>query len=271
MKKLKTFCLSIILFILSFTITGNVCYAETPPDIKIIAEQELKQKLPALNADKKHFGMEDSDDVNNAKLGEGYPYYIINNSIIKTVETNPQSASIDQLFVFDGYIFPINVGNKTAGVMYLKQFNGEWDAFQIASNLSFEKDMLEARKKTNNLSKQPNSKEEGDFKLIYDDAYSISGLAQKSVDGEFFVPIKKNSFLGINKNEVKALPEVTSKIVKVHKENFLDSNYRAGGININGNDNQEKNNKLFLVIGSVIISCLVVSIPLIKRIKKVNL
>lgn len=121
MKKLKIFSLSIILCILAFAITSNACYAETPTDIKSIAEKELKSKLPALNVDKKHFGLDNSDDVNNAMLGEGYPYYIINNSIIKNVESNPQSASIDQLFLFDGYVFPIRVGSKAAGLVYLRQ------------------------------------------------------------------------------------------------------------------------------------------------------
>lgn len=272
MKKLKIFSLSIILCILVFAITSNACYAETPTDIKSIAEKELKHKSPALNADKKHFGLDDLDDVNNATLGEGYPYHIINNPIIKNMEANPQSASIDQLFVFDGYVFPIRVGSKAAGLMFLKQIDGKWDAFQISSNLSFENDMKEAKSVLIKLKKQPSDNVQNNFILLYDNVYAISGLAKKSLDGEYFIPIKKNGFLDINKNEVKALPEITSKIAKVHKEKNLDSSYRVGGIsNIDDKNDHVKNYKLLSwLIAAVIISCVLVTIPLRKRHNKVN-
>jgi len=185
--------------------------------IKASVAMQFEAKKPQLELDKYNFGLSASESFSTATLGEDTPYYVISTDYL-----DGQKGSY---FVFEGYIYPIMVGDKNAGIIKVKIIEGEPAIVEMSSYTGFEQDIKDAQKVVGNSS----------TKFIYDRRFHISGLAVPNDSGYDFVPTQENPSLGLEKNRIKSFDK---SLIQIQKEyvNFLANKDIVGGVKSNSND-----------------------------------
>lgn len=133
---MKRYIIAFLLCLLSLPLTFSVAYAQVPPNIQQAAQQSFGGFIPTLNQEREHYGLNSTDPVENATLGEGYPYYKVSVPALKAYETGKVPALSELYIPSGGYIFPIHVGAKPVGIAYVENFKGNWQVVQISSNLT---------------------------------------------------------------------------------------------------------------------------------------
>lgn len=207
MKKTIILFLTIVIALFSLTSLVSAASNEVPEDVKKQVEADFGNYKVSLNNDRENFGLSVEDDALSSVLGEGQPYYVVSKDFL--------DGNNAQLFTFAGYIFPINVGSKSAGIVFAVQQDGEWKVDSIKNDITLGQDIQ------NNIS----SFEKSNHFLVYDQSFRLVALT----DGvESFMPLKNNDMMGINKNnaigikevgeQIKAAYEVNKQVNKQHTE-----------------------------------------------------
>ncbi|MNI01598.1 hypothetical protein D3C73_544470 [compost metagenome] len=205
----KTLGLFIVLMMMCISIFGSA-YAETsgiPPEIKKSVEDDFKSYIPSLEQQKTQFGLEASDDTNLATLGDGYPYYVFHsNDILKSAN------SIESSLKFSGYIFPITVNSKPAGIVFAEADSaGVWKVLRISSDLDFEK-LYKSTIQQRQLR---------DAKLIYDISTHVAGIV--SEQDPQFTPLRENSALTLKQGENTSFTDLKEKVINSRDEKSSNS------------------------------------------------
>ena len=240
---------STLAFLLTFLIViifNNYTFASQLSDnsqidsVKSSIAQNFEQKKIVLEADKSNFGLSDSESFLKAILGNGVPFYSIStDSIINNkISTDP--------FTFRGYIFPIKVGNKPAGIALVAETNAKWEIVDVTNNLTFEKDFADA---------ETLIQDKSTAKFIYDPRYNLYALADQKTSGYDLVPIKDSGMLDLKKLEVKSFNGTADKIMEIYKQN-ADNNsmiVNTGGM---GSEAASSHNRrsLYIMLALVFIS-----------------
>ncbi|WP_223068936.1 hypothetical protein [Paenibacillus caui] len=213
----KTCCSLIIVTLLILTMFGNV-YAETPGDIRQSVEADFQNYIPSLNQTKKEFGLSDSDDFSKAILEEGHPYYRIAPQEKLSVASNVKDS-----LTFAGYIFPVSINLKPAGLLFADNAKGQWKVLKISSDLDFASNY----KLVNEKFKSQKSK------IIYDETLHISGVVDE--DTSNFGALRPNPELGLTKSSITPFSELKKEVAKIRskKQNSLTApdgaTYAGGG------------------------------------------
>jgi hypothetical protein len=173
MKLTKPFLLlPIFALLLLILATGSVmasnsdCLSDSPEKVKAIITEQFIKAQPGLDREKENYGLSSDESFRDATLTDGIPYYWFNAG-------KP---------VFDGYVFPIHIGDKPVGIIPARVEKDGWSFISIKNNLSFEQDISDARKLL---------KETDDYKLILDGFSPIIALQiQHEFGEESIVPLR---------------------------------------------------------------------------------
>jgi len=240
---MKLFNKRLLVLMLSFSIliiSNNLVFANDSDDkrqidsIKMAIVGSFEKHKPALELDKKNFGLSASESFANATLGEGVPYYVISSDFLN----NDQSTD---LLSQHGYIFPIKVGNKSAGIVFVQEINGKYDVVGMQSYLAFEEDIANAKKVFND-----NMQTE----LVYDISLHLCALANKNN----IVPILDNKAYDLKKNKIASLETVAKKVREHHSEMKQNPEKFGGMVHKGANSSQEKQNLYYVIIGLSLIA-----------------
>lgn len=225
-----------------FIISSGAAFASVPTDVQKQIDVNFELHKPVLEGDKKNFGLTNEESFTNSKLGKGYPVYTL----------LPKESRIgDQIFTFNGYVFPIKVGQKSAGIVLANKVDGKWVIIGGASNLTFEEDIKEALK---------GDKDNDSVKIIRDQSVGLYAMSYQKPDGETIIPLRDNPHLNVKKDIAKKPKEIADSINNYEKENKNASpEIEGGGAGILGkNDgfNQPKSLLGVTVIGIFALSSL---------------
>lgn len=244
----------VFLFIFAFIIVSNnyTLAKEIDTDqideVKSSISQKFEDYKDALEVDKSNYGLNDSESFSEAVLGEGVAYYSISKESIENNEIT------EEPFTFRGYIFPIKLGDKSAGVVFATKEDGEWDISEVSSYLTFEKDFTAAKKLVENKTTA---------KFIYDSKYQVRAFADKNSSGYNIVPLKDNKALRLEKNEIKSYKDTADKIFEINKEKKNESD-DLGGLGGTINDSRGINLN-YIIMGLVFIIISITAIVFFKK------
>ncbi|WP_037286393.1 hypothetical protein [Saccharibacillus sacchari] len=240
MRKIVVFWgLVISLFSLASLASANT---DIPNEVKTQVEDDFKTYMISLDNDKEHFGLSEDDEVTNAVLGEGYPYYVVSKDFLNNLNSD--------MFSFSGYIFPIEVGSKSAGIVFAEQQEGSWKVSTIKSDLTFAQEI----KSNSNLFNAKASKH-SDF-LVYDESFRMVAVT----DGiDRFIPIKNNSTLSMRRNSELSVKNIGEQI-KLEYQNNNDNSSKSGSGDFSAQIVESKFSSLswLLVASLIFISGLIV-------------
>lgn len=219
----KSFFSMVFSFMIIFIFTCNLFAQEINEKqqidfIKASVEKQFEAKKPQLELDKNNFGLSESESFSNATLGEGTIYYVIS--------TDYLDGQKGDFFAFGGYIYPIKVGDKNAGIVKVQDVGGEPAIVEMSSYSEFEQDMKDAKKIITANSATI---------FIYDKRFHISGFAVPNDSGYDFLPTQENLSYGLEKNKMKSFDEGLLQIQQDYK-NFLANKDMVGGTKSNPND-----------------------------------
>lgn len=218
-----------IILIICFAVLGvsSISFAGPVDDARNAAMEQLAPYKSALNGEREHYGLKASDDVQNVILGEGYNYYKISYPHLKEIKDNNVKPSPEKMFVqSEGYIFQMIVANKPTAILFVdKNENGKWVVNQMTNYASFQQDIDEAKEKI----KQTYKNLHGDIRLIYDDYTSIRGLLFADGSEEYIIPMKKATFLDVDKHTVHKFSDISGKVVKLYKDRIASGEKIGGG------------------------------------------
>lgn len=234
----KTIILFFTVAIALFSLTSLVFAAnnEVPEDVKKQVEADFENYKVSLNNDRENFGLSVEDDALSSVLGEGQPYYVVSKDFLDGNNT--------QLFTFAGYIFPINVGAKSAGIVFAVQQDGEWKVDSIKNDITLGQDIQ------NNISSLENSNQ---F-LVYDQSFRLVALTDGA---ESFMPLKKNDMMGINKNDeisIKEVGEQIKAVYEINKQHHTDTKSGTGGASI-ASENPKETSSPIQQLPYIIVGC----------------
>lgn len=219
----------ISLCILSLT-CSNLYAAQVPVDVQQAAQQSLVEYIPAFNADKEHFSLTPTDQIEASSLGEGYPYYKVSVSALNDYESG-KSINLSQLYINSGgYIFPIKIGNKEIAIADVEYYKGKWQIVQISSDTGFESDIALSKAKIKESLPQENLPT--DIQLIYDQSFGIKALQVPSSKGEYIMPLDNSDSLTLKKGELKPLKDNLDKLHDTYKERVSNDKNIGGTGNI---------------------------------------
>lgn len=252
---MKLFNKRFLILMLSLTmvmVSNTLVFASEADDkeqinsIKMAIEGSFERHKPALELDKNNFGLSASESFSNAILGEGVPYYVVSSDFLN----NEQNA---ELLSHRGYIFPIKVGNKSAGIVFVQKINDKYDIVGMQNYLKFEEDISNAKKVFND--NMPTE-------LVYDIDLHLCALANKSKSN--IVPILDNQAYELKKNQNASLETVAEKVRKQH--NKVKQNPERFGGDSHNTDNASQG-KYYIITGvSIIILCAIFFV--VMRIRK---
>ncbi|WP_018131142.1 hypothetical protein [Effusibacillus pohliae] len=222
--------------------------------VKSMIEADFLNYQKPLDAAKDNFGVNADDSFANAQLGDGIPYFVVSNKI----EANGNS------FTFGGYIFPIRVNGKPAGIVFATEENGKWSIFNIKNNTSFEQDLQDAKK----LLKDTDS-----AKLLYDQRFGLYIFAVQHVTGESsIVPMRDHEFLKLKKHSFVPMADFEAKLDKLKKEKASESKngaVQAGGAVLNS-DSSNAGSKYYLPIGGGLVALGTFGYVMVRKRKQAN-
>ena len=234
---MRRYIIALLLCVFGLALSGTFVYAQAPLDVQQAAQKSLGGFVPTLNQEREHYGLTQTDPVETASLGEGYPYYRVSVPAVKAYESG-NVPTLSQLYIpSGGYIFPIKVGNKQAGIAYVENVNGKWQVVQISSNLTLESDLASAKAKIKQILAVENLP--SDTTLIYDQSFQISALQVHSSNGEFIMPLVQNDSLDLKKGELKPLKDHADKLQSAYKARISNEPTFSGSA---ANDAQTKTN-----------------------------
>ena len=226
-------CSLMIIFVFSCNIFAQETNEKQQIDfIKEAVEEKFEAKKPVLEIDKKNFGLSESESFSNATLGDGTTYYVISTDYLDDQKGDP--------FTLCGYVYPIKVGDKDAGIVKVQKVEGELAIVGMSSYIEFEKDLKDAQDMIAN---------DTPTKFIYDARFHISGFAIPRDSGYDFVPTQENMSFGLEKNKTKSFDDNLLQIQQKYK-NYLVNKDIVGGMNRNSNDARYVN---YCVLGLVLI------------------
>jgi len=240
MRRLLTIFLSGLFFLM----TVSCVYASTPQnvqkafdnvpqEVQQAANDGIKNFYGDINNQKSGYGLSETDNAETATLGMGHAVY---HPSINTVEdyANKKIAvpSSSQLLTkIDSYVFPINVGIKPAGVMFVEMFEGKWQAVTVTNYLDFQKDLKNAQDNLNNILGPQTSPSA--VKLVYATSIHLIALSAEGTSNDFMIPLQDNSTLGFVKNQKISTKDLADKLSKLYinnkNANNNSSNLRFGG------------------------------------------
>ncbi|MEQ8176044.1 MAG: hypothetical protein ABRQ26_13370 [Syntrophomonadaceae bacterium] len=177
-------------------------------DIKSSIETQFQTKSEGLNLAKENYGLRDGESFSTAKLGDGVPFFRLS-----------QTQSIKH----SGYIFPIIINNRSAGIVVVEQYQGKWQIFDIVSDLSFDQDIKEAANQIR-----------GEITplLVYDPEWQLYALIIQNQSGDELIPVRDSQHLGIRKYEKKPLVDIINSINEINRASHNPDSlgyYKAGG------------------------------------------
>ncbi|MBL0385278.1 hypothetical protein JJB07_01350 [Tumebacillus sp. ITR2] len=183
--------------------------------VKSMVEADFQNYKNSLEHTKDNFGVTEQESYSKASLGDGVAYYDL---------ANNSDLSADPL-TFAGYVFPIHVQGKTGGIVFAQEKEGKWGVFYIQSNLTFEQDLAEAKKRI---------QADDSIKLVSDMSTALYAVSIESETGNSgILPMRDNLALGLKKNALIPKSEFQSQLksLKAAREsNKISSN--------NGKDNE---------------------------------
>lgn len=153
--------------------------------IKSSIQQAFEYRKAQLDLDKKHWGLSESESFKDAILGDGVPYYNFASDLQDKINISNND------FVLVGYIFPIYVGSKPAGVVYVREVKGKFDIVEMSSYLTFDQDIKEA---------QSQLKADSNTLFLLERGLNIRALVVQEESGMDMIPISDNKELGLVKN-----------------------------------------------------------------------
>lgn len=242
-------------FMVIFTVvvlltSANFAFANTLDDekqiesIKLSAQKSFEAHKGALEVDKNNFGLTESESFSNATLGNGYPYYVISSDFL-----NNQNS--ENVLSFSGYIFPIKVASKTAGIAIVREIDGKWNVDEMISNSLFEKDIADAKKVFNKNTST---------KIVFDDYLHLYALVDQKASDYTVLPMKDNAALDLNKHQEKLLSQSAEKIRLYHNERM--NNMKLGG---GGDETLDKRGLNYIILGAAVIAIFVTFFIVIRR------
>lgn len=243
---------AVVLMSANFAFANGLEEKKQIESIKLSVEKSFNGHKGALEVDKKNFGLSDSESFSNATLGNGFPFYVIS-----SVFLNSQSS--ENAFSFGGYVFPIKVGKKAAGIVVVREINGKWDIAEMINNFTFEQDIADAKKIF---------KDNSTTKLIFDDYFHLYALVVQNNSGYNILPIRDNETFDLKKHQVKSLEESAEKIRTYHKERIKDKMKLGGGTD--ETTRSQDRNLNYIIIGLTIIAVSAASFSVIKKRKNVT-
>lgn len=220
-------------------------------DVKLMIEADFLNYQKSLDKTKDKFGVSDDESFTNAHLGDGIPYLVVSDS----------SEANENGFTFDGYIFPIQVNGKPVGIVFSKETNGKWSIVNIKNNMTFEQDLLNARKLL---------KDTDDAKLVYDPAFGLYALVIHHATGEkSILSMKDNEALKLKKNNLIPIADFQASLHELKKARGLESKgqvIQAGGVSIVDSNSQESTR--YLLIGGVVVALGTIVFVMLRRRKQ---
>lgn len=251
---MKRLALILTLCFLGTFLIGTNVYAQVPDNVQKAAQQGLKQFIPTLIQEKDHYNLSTTDNINNATLGEGIPYYRVSNSALDAFEAGKKKPTSKDLYVSsDGYIYPIEVGNKSIGIAFVQNINGSWQMVQVSAYPSFEQDLKSANDQVKNALGSQNSQVEEKF--VCDPSYGLWGVSVSGSKNEFMVPLRTNNELGLKQNVIGKFDDNLAKLSTFHKNKKSNTKGLAGGGS--GTDIGVQVQKQNLLYGGVILIFLI--------------
>lgn len=255
---MRRFILSILTCGLFFLFLGNSVYAvdatdaAVPQDIQQIANDGLKNFFPVLKNERDHYGIDTMDDVNTAVLGKGHALYGVSQATLKDYYVNKNiTPNVTKLFSKSyGYVFPVKVGAKPVGIIYVEKINNKWQVAQLSSDLTFDEDFKNTQisiNKNSSIQTDPFSE-----RLIYDPSLGFVGIATEGSNDEIIMPMRDNKSLNLKHNQKVSIKDYSDKLLEYHIKN--DSNFvgTGGSSNINLHQNNSLNWIFLILIGIVV-------------------
>jgi hypothetical protein len=157
--------------------------------VKSSIQKSFEYYKNPLDANKTVYGLTGSESFTSATLGDGVPYYIVSSD-----DPVPKQIAKDD-FSFDGYIFPIKIGNKSAGVLFAKKLNGNWSISKVTSYATFEQDIAGAKQL---LQSTPSPM------LVFDEKLGIAALITRDISGNKIVPVWDINHYNLKKNQIES-------------------------------------------------------------------
>ncbi|WP_223070183.1 hypothetical protein [Paenibacillus caui] len=174
---------------------------ESPNEIKKqIYDDFSSYRTGSLKQAKEEFDINNIDDV---KLGEGQPYYIVSSSFLRSSSDVGQKHSGNDIFELGGYLFPLEENGVSIGNVDVIKENGKWKVFKISTGT----DLVNVITQTESLTAQ-------DAKLINDPRFGLLGRMRN----EEFIPISLNNNNSVNTQQVD-MNSLGNKIIKQYQDN----------------------------------------------------
>lgn len=236
--------LSIFLCGFIFLMTASCVYASTPQnvqeafnnvpqEVQQAANDGIKNFYDVINHEKTHYGLNDTDNAENVTLGIGHAVYVPSINVVKDYDSKINlTPSSSKLFTKENlYVFPINIGKKPAGIMFVAMFEGKWQAVKIASYLDFQKDLKEAQDNLNSILGSQTSPSA--LKLVFDQSTHLIALATEGTNDDFIIPLQGNSNLEIEKNKKMTIKDLANELSKsyINSNNVNSANIKFGSSN----------------------------------------
>ncbi len=172
---------------------------QIPLDIseKNYIEQSFEESKAPLEVDKMNWGLSETESFADATLGAGIPFYIFSEDFLNSKQGE------DQALILAGYVFPVKVGEKPAGIAVYRYINGKLTKAEMGSVSNFEQEVIEGKKIL---------KAEQNEKLIYDMNNYVIALAARSERGYDLLPILSTRFYGLQHYQLKPLSYITDEL-----------------------------------------------------------
>ncbi|MEQ8175559.1 MAG: hypothetical protein ABRQ26_10885 [Syntrophomonadaceae bacterium] len=211
-----------------YAIAASLNEITNSDDVKSSVETQFQTKSEGLNLDKVNYGLNDGESFSAAKLGDGVPFFRLS-----------QSQSLKH----SGYIFPIIINNRSAGIAVVEQYQGKWQIVDIVSDLNLDRDIKEATKQT---------REGIPTLLLYEPGLQLCALIIQNQSGDELISIRDSQYLGIRKYEKKPLADIVNIINEINRSSHNPDSmgyYKAGGAM---NNSPYSPARVYLLIAAVV-------------------
>lgn len=160
--------------------------------IKNEANEDFKDFKLSIDSDKNNYGLEDYEKANDMYMDKGFEYYYISSGILN--QENPNLNNIDDIIYSSNEVIFFNKinGKNVDSTSVYHSDEGKWKVFRISS-LNFYNDILDAEKKY--------SLKDGDFKLVYDEGYQVTGLLVTNNSQTYFINLTDKWVVNADKFE----------------------------------------------------------------------
>ncbi|WP_145949486.1 hypothetical protein [Paenibacillus sp. Y412MC10] len=251
MRKIIIYLFAVVITAFSLTSIVSAASVEVPAEVKKQVEADFENYKVSLHYDRENFGLSAEDDALSSELGEGQPYYVVSKDFLDGQDS--------QMFVFEGYIFPINVGSKSAGIVLSVQQDGEWKVDSIKSDITLGQD----------IQNSSNSFDKSNQFLVYDQSFRVVALT----DGQSSImPLRNNNLMSINKNQAIGINEIGEEIKSAYefnKQQFEKTKSGTGNSsNLPENSKSDTSAQKLTYVTYVIVGCAAVSLILFIKTRK---